>query len=512
MHSLTSSLQKRLAPAPYTRLDNPEPTDPGAWKARLAEQLPLHDRSPFDQLISDYLNEDKKPGLSLLVCECMKHGSVDVLAYVLANEDIKRLEIEGPFVEQGWITLAKAMPEVLHATELALSKDNFDADKCKQLFRVLEHMPELQKLSLSKLTEEEGNLPDCPHLPKLAELEVFAKSDSKAGGFRLPLKILSASKVRRLSIEESGAISTNKHSRLAKLLPEQTLLESLRLKIDQRHTPKQFVRYMQFLSGKTRTPLVELDLSSCCIGVRNLNQLVEALSQNQPALARLSLSHCGVAGQRKRKETLAINLLPLAGMNSLTHLDLSDNLLPPEPTTALIEQLQKSPNRVEILNLNRNFISRDTYSAMASFLRDNATLRRLSFEPPLIQGEDLHYDVEVLETLVEAMEQNKCLLELEFHWSWPIDEHRVSVDAYLDRNKKQAFMDAASHTAAAFVMPRLLMGPGDQEEFLNRRQLPPEFVRHIIGHGLTEHDALTLSSLNHETRASHEEFLRKAGS
>ncbi|WP_162584774.1 hypothetical protein [Variovorax sp. RA8] len=509
-------IHKRITPARhnYTPLVNNELTDTGAWKARLVKQLPPHDASPFNQRIRDYLIEDDKSDLSSLVCECMKHGNVDVLTYILANEDIKSLHIEGPISGRGWKALAKAIPDALHATELTVSKDGFDAYKCKQLFRVLKHMPELQKISLSKVTEEGGILFDqleCPDLPELVDLDVFAKSDPKAGGFRLPLKILRACKVQRLSIEESGAISIDKHLQLAKLLPEQTLLDSLRLKIEHRDTPKQFECYMPFLCGETPTPLVHLDLSSCCIGAYNLNQLLEALPQTQSALASLSLSRCGVARHKKHGETIGINLLPLAGMNSLAHLDLSDNLLPPEPTVALLAELQKTPNRLEILNLNRNLISKNTYSAMASFLRDNETLRRLSFEPSLSQA-NLHDEVGVLNELVGAMEQNKCLLELEFHWSWPIDEHRASVDAYLDRNRKQAFMDAASQTAAAFVMPRLLMGPEDQEEFLNRRQLPKEFVRHIIGQGLSEQDALTLSSLNKATREAHEEFLRKAGS
>lgn len=73
--------------------------------------MPPHDASPFNQRIRDYLIEDDKSDLSSLVCECMKHGNVDVLTYILANEDIKSLHIEGPISGRGWKALAKAIPD-----------------------------------------------------------------------------------------------------------------------------------------------------------------------------------------------------------------------------------------------------------------------------------------------------------------------------------------------------------------------------------------------------------------
>jgi hypothetical protein len=505
-------IQKIITPAQhYTPLVNNEPTDPGAWKARLVKQLLPHDASPFNQLIRDYLIEDRKPeDLSSLVCGCMEHDNVGVLTYILANEDLNSLYIEGPFSERGWKTLAKAMPHALHVTELTVSKEYFDVDKCKLLFKVLKHMHALEKVSLRKVTEEGGMLFDqleWPNLPKLEELDVFAKSASKAGGGRLPLKILTACKVRRLRIEESGAISIHKHSKLAHLLRKQTRMESLRLRIDGRETPEAFACYMPFLCGKAS--LVELDLSGCFIDVGDFNRLIEAVSSNESALESLSLSR-SLAGDPTYRETVSIDLLPLAKMKRLKHLDLSNIYLGSDNTVALLTALKEAATPLVTLNLSGNQIESQTISAIASLLGESEALRRLSLEPSAFQA-DLG-DTAAIAELVRAVERNRSLLELQFRWPRDAHEYRASVDAYLDRNRKQAFMDAALQTAAAFVMPRLLMGPEDQEEFLDRRQLPQEFIRHIVGQGLTEHDALTLSSLNNGTRAAHEEFLRKTRS
>ncbi|WP_436822980.1 hypothetical protein [Variovorax sp. DT-64] len=477
-------------------------------QARRAVAPPLHERSPFDQRISDYLTEDKKPDLSLMVCDCMEHGNVDVLAYILANENIESLCMEGPLSERALKTLTKAMSGPLHVTELTVSKECFDADKCKLLFKAMRHMPALEKLTLRKVTEEGGfDQLDCPDFPVLAELDVLVKSDAKAGGFRLPLKILRACKVRRLSIEESGTISIDKHSKLANLLAEQSLLESLRLKIGHRGTTKQFECYMPFLCGKTPRALVQLNLNGSCIQVHQFNQLIEALSSNQPALESLHLSECSVAGDPASRETGSINLLPLAKIKTLRHLDLSGNHLPRGKLVALLTTLKEAATPLVDLNVSGNQIGPQAISAMASLLWNSKTLCRLSFEAPVGQA-DFVGSLAMLE-LIEAVEHNHSLLELQFRWTRDLDEYRASVDASLDRNRRAPLVQAAMQTTATFV-PLFLNRPWTDES-LTIPKLPHDMIK-LIEQELTERDALTLSSLDHETRASYEEFLRKAGS
>ncbi|VTU20924.1 Ran GTPase-activating protein (RanGAP) involved in mRNA processing and transport [Variovorax sp. PBS-H4] len=489
-------------PQQYTVLNN-GPTEPDDWKARLAAQLPpLHARSPFDQLISDYLTEDEKPDLSSLICECMKHGNVDVLACVLAHEDIKTLCIEGPIDERGWKTFAKAMPDSLLVEELELSEVTLDESKCKLLFNnVLIRMPALESLSLTRvMVKRDGSFDKlkCPDLPLLAKLEVWAYSNPNVSVYPLLREILKACQLRRLSIDASEAITGREHSKLANLLRDQNQMASLKLKIE---TQKDFQCYMPFLCGKTS--LVELDLRGCRIQGRNFNHLIKALSFNQSALESLFVGNCSLDGDPRDKEMVVIDLLPLAELKGLKHLDLSGNHLQRRITLRLLVELKAAATPLVTLNLSGNLIGPPAISAIAAFLRESKTLLRLSFEPSVTQT-NLR-DVGVILDLVKAVKDNKSLLELQFRWDPVLDEFRASVDAYLHRNRyapQQAFMEAAVQTAEAFVMPMLA---GDL-------QYPQDMIGHIISQGLTEHDALTLSSINHATRASHEEFLRKAGS
>jgi hypothetical protein len=494
MHRLTAFLQK-TALTSYTPLTNTEPTDPAEWKARLAEQLPsLHERSPFDQLIGDYLTEDKKPDLSLLVCGCMKNGNVDVLAYILANEDMKRLCIEGPVGEQGWKTLAAAMPERLLVAELVLSKETLDASKGELLFKVLGRMPALETLCLRKIEVEGGFFFDrlkCPDLP-LLKLEVSTHSKSEAGVYPLLRKILGACQVRRLSIEDFKASSTSQHSGLAKALGQQRRLDSLRFGMEYSDTPKQFECYMPFLCSKT--PLVELDLSGCCIGVLNFNQLVEALSQNQPTLKSLLLSNCSVGGKPKSEERVSINISPLVEMKSLRHLDLGDNGLPINTTVALLTELKKSPNRLVNLSLGGNLIGKEVISAMASFLQDNDTLRRLSFEqrriPKYLRGID-----EVFTALTEAVEHNLVLQELVLHSLGIPADYLKRLTRSLERNRQLVIAPAMRGGVCAIGKSHYL-------------RMPYEIGDLVFEHGLAPRDALRLSSVNKDALEFREKFLR----
>ncbi len=500
-------IQKIITPAQhYTPLVNNEPTDPGAWKARLVKQLPPHDASPFNQLIRDYLIEDRKPeDLSSLVCGCMKHGNVDVLTYILAHEDIKSLRIEGPINERGWKTLVKAMPGSLAVTELTLLETALNARKCEQMFKALKLMPALEKFSLKGVRVEGGlrfNRLICSDFPSLVKLEftIYIGSDFDD----LACKLLNACQVEHLSIEESETFSTAQHSRIAEKIGQQTRLNSLRLKIEHRDTPEQFECYMPLLCGKTKTPLVSLDLSRCFIGAHNFNQMINALLQNQPALESLILSKCGVAGDPKYKETVSINPLPLAEMKSLRHLDFSRNDLPKFKTVALLAALEKNQTALITLNLSGNWIGLQNILATAALLWQNNTLLRFSFEPPVMQTKLGETD-EALERLALAVQHNKSLVELKFGWTPELADYRTRVDDCLYRNRyapQRAFMEVAIQNAAAVAMPLLA---GDL-------QYPQDMIQHIIGQGLTEHDALTLSSLNSETRAAHEELLRKTGS
>ncbi|VTU17056.1 hypothetical protein H6CHR_00678 [Variovorax sp. PBL-H6] len=155
------------------------------------------------------------------------------------------------------------------------------------------------------------------------------------------------------------------------------------------------------------------------------------------------------------------------------------------------------------LNVSGNQIGSPTVSAIADLLLESKTLVRILCDPPVFQA-DLGDSAAMLE-LVQAVEHNKSLLELQFRWTRDLDEYRASVNASLYRNRyapQRAFMEAALEAAAAFVMPL----------FAGDLQYPQDMIQHIIRQGLTEHDALTLSSLNHETRTAHEESLRKIGS
>lgn len=512
-----SSFQKKTSPEQhYTALVNSESTDPETWRARLAEQLPpLHVRSPFEQLIGDYLNGDKKPKLSLLVCECMKNRKLDVLAYVFAHEDIKRLHLQGPFDAQAWKTLTKAMPDSLPVTELKLSNVTLDASKCELLFNnVLSRMPALANLSLNDVTVKRSVLPESlsfPGLLPLERLEVSCYYNRKAGVYPLLRAILNASQVRHLSIEASaGAMSVRKHSKLANLLHDQTRLDSLQLKIKNREDADAFECYMEFLCGKTPAGLVELDLSGCFIQSSSFSKLIQALPSNQPALKVLSLSGCTRPDERTKKAKINnIDLAPLAEFEVLEHLDLSDNHLARGKIGILMVALREAGLPLVTLNVNGNQIGPQAISAMASLLRESATLQHLMFRSPATDA-DFGVPMEMLD-LVEAVEHNKSLLKLEFRWTKPLEECHSSVDASLNRNKQRAYRETAMQAAASFAMPMVLNSPWPGE-IVSPPQLPMDMIQHIIGQGLTERDALNLSSLDRATRASHEEFLRKAGS
>lgn len=504
-----SSLQKTTTPALHVApVTQTRPAKPGDWKQELASKLRTtkYDRSPeFDNLLSIYIAtdaaENPKLNLSLLICGCMEHEEVEVLLHILKYEDIKSLCIEGPVKERGWKTLAKAMPDSLSVKELTLSGVLMSVSKCELLFHVLSKMHEVETVSLDSVMVKRSvffkqlNGPLCSSLTKL---KVSGHSNPKFGVYPLLRKLLESCQVEHVSIEVSGAISVREHSRLAELLLEQTRMSSLRLSIEQRGSPEEFECYMPYLCGKTPSSLVELDLRGCWIQVASFNRLVETLPQTQPALESLVLSNCSAGGS---PDGSSVNLLPLAKLNNLTHLDLSWNHLPKLATVALLKKLPQTPNRLVVLNLSGNMFGKQAFIEMASFLRDNQTLRSLSFVPPSYQ-KYLGEDETVLQALVQAVEHNKCLLELELLWTPLPDEHRRSVKDCLDRNQ-QALINAAMLTAERFVLPVYLA---------KNLHYPRDMTHHIIGQGLTEHDVLTLSSLNRQTRAAREEFLRKAGS
>ena len=492
-----------------------ESAKPGDWKHKLDSKLRTtkHERTPeFDNLLSIYIAtdaaENAKLDLSLLICGCMKHEEVDVLCDILKYEDIKSLCIEGPLNERGWKTLVKAMPDSLPVKELTLSGVVISASKFELLVHVLSAMHEVETVCFDGVMVKRSlffNQSNCPPFSSIKNLKVSGHSNPELGVYPLFRKFLEACQVEHVSIEVSGSISVREHSKLAKLLLEQTRMNSLRLSIEYCGLPEVFECYLPYLCGKTPSPLVELDLRGCWIQIPILNQLVATLPQNQPKLESLFLSNCSVGGGSGAG---SVDLLPLADMNSLTHLDLSNNQLPMLATVGLLKKLSQTPNRLVILNLSGNSFGKQTFTAMASFLRDNRTLRRLLFLPSALQ-KHLGDTEEVLEELVQAVKHNKCLLELELLWYRLPDEHRQSVEAYLDRNRddleasQQAFINAAMLTAERFVLPVLLA---------KDLRYPLDMTQHIIGQGLTEHDALTLSSLNKQARAAHEEFLRKTGS
>jgi hypothetical protein len=482
-----------------------ETTEPGDLKTNLAVALKKtqHDSSlEFDLIISVCTTKDVTDDQRL---------SLSALREILATPTVKSLCIKGKIDEHGWEALIKAMPDKLPTETLTLSKVPLDRSRSKLLFMALGRMPALNCLSLTKVEFDRGYFfdlfdlfdhSDCPALPSLATLNVVATSTPKVSVSPLLLKILAACELLSLSIEDYREISLDGHASLAKALIKQPRLNSLRLKIARRDTPEQFERYMEFLC--VRTPLASLDLSGCSIGTRNFNPLLKGLSQNQPTLKSLSLSGCWLAHNPNRKEPISINILPLAEMSSLQHLDLSHNSLPPRTTAALLDELKKKPTRLTTLNLSGNRVGPATTSAMASLLQENNTLLRLWFEPSLMQT--YLGDTEALEQLAQAVECNKSLRELHIHWSRLPRSYYGRLNACLDRNRKEveASRQAAKQAATEFILPLLLKS--EQYRF------PKELIQHIIGQGLTEGDALALSSISPGAWASRQEFLRKAGS
>ncbi|MDR6857656.1 hypothetical protein [Variovorax guangxiensis] len=462
-----------------------------------------HDSSlEFDLLISDYttkdVTDDQRPTLS-------------ALREILAHPTVKSLCIEGKIDEPGWEALIKAMPDHLPTETLTLSKVPLDHSRSKLLFMALGRMPALNCLSLTNVEFDSGffdffdffDHSDCPVLPLLATLNVVATSSPNVSVSPLLLKILAACELRSLSIEDYREISADGHARLAKALFKQPRLNSLRLKIARRYTPEEFKRYMEFLCGTT--PLAALDLSGCSIGTRNFNPLLKALSKNQRTLKSLSLSGCWLTHNPNCKEPISINILPLAEMGSLQHLDLSQNSLPTRATAALLDELKKNPTCLTTLNLSGNWVGPATISAMASLLQENNTLIRLWFEPSMMQTY-LGDTEKVLEELAQAVECNKSLRELHIHWSRLPRSYYERLNACLDRNRKEveASRRAAMQAATNFVLPLLLKS--------GQSQFPTELIQHVIGQGLTQRDALALSSITPGAWASRQEFLRKIGS
>jgi hypothetical protein len=481
-----------------------ESPEPGDLKTNLAVVLKKtqHDSSlEFDLLIrgctTKDATDDQRPTLS-------------ALGEILAHPTVKSLCIEGEIDEHGWETLIKAMPDNLPTETLTLSKVPLDHSRSKLLFMALGRMPALNCLSLTKVEFDSGYFfglfdhfghSDCPKLPLLATLNVVATSSPNVSVSPLLLKILAACELLSLSIEDYREISLDGHANLAKALIKQPRLNSLRLKIARRDTPEQFECYMAFLCGKT--PLAALDLSGCSIGTRNFNPLLKALSKNQPTLKSLSLSGCWLAHNPDRNGPIRIDILPLAEMSSLQHLDLSQNSLATRTTAALLDELKKKPMCLTALNLSGNWVGPATTAAMASLLQQNNTLLRFWFEPSLMQTY-LGDTEDVLEQLAQAVECNKSLRELHIHWSRLPRLYYERLNICLDRNRKEveASRQAAVQAATEFVLPLLLNS--------ERYKFPKDVIRHIIGQGLTQSDALALSSITPEAWASRQGFLRNA--
>jgi hypothetical protein len=481
-----------------------ETTEPGDLKTNLAVTLKKtqHDSSlEFDLLIGVCTTKDVTDDQRL---------TLSALREILANTTAKSLCIQGKIDEHGWEALVKAMPDKLSIETLTLSQVPLDRSSSKLLFMALGRMPALNCLSLESVEFDNGfffghfdlldhfDQTDCPNMPLLATLNVVATSNPKVSVTPLLLKILAACELLRLSIKDYKGISLDGHARLAKALIKQPRLKSLRLKIARRETPEQFERYLEFLCGKT--PLAVLDLSGCSIGTRTFNPLLKALSQNQPTLRSLSLSGCWLAHNPNCKEPISIDILPLAEMSSLQHLDLSHNSLPPRTTAALLDELKKT-TCLTTLNLDGNWVGPLTISAMASLLQENKTLLRLSFEPSVMQ-KYLGYTDEVMEQLTQAMERNQSLQELDVHRMRFPDTYSGSLTTALKRNK-WLVMQNAMQFGVSLVLNNTR---GTRSEF------PSELVKLVSEQGLSKNDALQVSSVTREAWAWRQKFLPGNGS
>lgn len=498
-----SSLLKGAPPA----RSNTSPADSlstelDGWKlGLLAKFKTTHYRRPseFNKLIDDYIfegvPEDAKPDCSPLLRGCLAFGEARVLQTIWKHGGIKSWCIEGQVKLGEWETLIESSQNGIPIEALKLSNMRFDATTGDMLFKMLGRMPELNSLVLEDVGIEADaflfKMLECPALKLLEAVEVIALA-TNFDVCPLLLKILEACQLRRLSIEECVSITADQHVHLAKALGRQERLRSLKLEISLCNSPEQFKCYLQFLRGNTS--LINLDLSGCDIGILNCNSLLGAL-RSKPALASLSLRGCQLLND---SDSERIQILPLAAMPGLRELDLEDNYLADDTLVPLLVALTENKTScLTHLNLGRNNIGLETIGAMASLLKANGTLLRLSLDR-MYSPQRIYTEAE-LTPLVDALKDNTSLLHLDIGLRIA-DPTRVRLAELLERNRK-----ILTTCAVKSGMRALALGCANLS-------FPNELAIHIFEQGLTRREALNLSSVNPMAWGLRQQLLRTGDS
>lgn len=425
------------------------PAAPGAWNNQLALEVEAS-RATWTHttcvLLDDYLRgiapDGEEEQLSNVISACMAEHAVEVLKTLLKQVHIESLCINGPMDERGWQTLIDAMPDAFPVQALTLLELHFCRSAMASLFQALDRMKP-KSLALQDVgTESDIDFERlaCPEL-KLENLDVIAAPS--VNFCPLLLQLLKSCEIQQLHIEDAGATRPDLFASLSKALEEQTKLKSLDLE---------------------RTPLA----------ARDFNMLLKAAPKE--TMRRISFRDCGL----KDSEAEPIDFSPIAEMHSLWRLDLGRNSLSDEAKISLLRTLANCNTSLEELILSGSRVGVEVFSAMASLLVANGTLRRLS-----CGGWPWG-----LKLLTDALEQNTSLLSLDMRAVPGAD--RLRINEFLHRNR-EAFMAVAMERAGHVVRKIGL-------ETTSAHNVPLELGRKILDQGLTWQDVLSLSSVNMGSR------------
>ncbi|VTU20929.1 Ran GTPase-activating protein (RanGAP) involved in mRNA processing and transport [Variovorax sp. PBS-H4] len=457
-------------------------TKPGGWKVTLKSKLQttLHGRPPaFERLMDQYVRSEPAEGkrcLNRLIGMCMKLSEPEVLKEILANETVESMQLEGRVDAKGWETLIAAMPAGFPVQALTLSIMRLDASGLDLLRKALLGMPNLKKLFLYKVSVEGAFSSEWSNGAAFEALEtvhVATGSIPELDACALLLGVLGASKVRSLSIRISGLITCCQHASLAKSLAHQTRLNSLKLVVEQPcNTPKQLGCYMPFLCGQAS--LTALNLDGWELETSDFNRLLAAL-RNKPALTSLSLRNFTFLNGT---EPEPVQISSLAGMRSLLDLDLGGNSFEDDAMIELLLALKEEQTCLMFLGLNGNSIGSATIAATAALLNANTTFLELSLQPAT-QPDRAGWSLDALEALVKAFEAHPSLRRFGVFWSEIPEAYRRRLESSLVRNW-HSFMVNGMWGALNSARPGF----------------PKDVARHIYKQGVTEQDALSMSSVN----------------
>jgi hypothetical protein len=386
------------------------------------------------------------------------------------------MHLEGPVDVQGWKTLIAAMPAGFSVQALTLSMICLDAPQLDLLFEALRRMPKLQTLALL-MCGVEGAIPsersDVPAFEALETMTVLTSSESDLDVCWLPLVVLGARQLRRLSIEHCEDITADQHELLARALGPQTLLNSLTLVVKHScSTAKQLERYVPFLCGQA--PLTALHLDGWELEMSKFNLLLAEL-QNKPALTSLSLCNFTFL---KATGSEPVQISSLARLRRLLKLDLGWNCFGDGAMGQLLDALNEEQTCLMFLSLNGNSIGSKAIAATAALLNANRTLQELSFQPGDLP-DHAGWDDNAFGALAEAFNANTSLLRFRVRWSDIPKAYHARLVGSLERNKDsfalKGMWGALNSVHSGF---------------------PEDVAKRIFEQGLTRSDSLSMSSAN----------------